>query len=65
MIQVQVKLYGELCDRRSESAVGQAHHPFAATLPPETKVDQLLNAIGIERELVNGVIVNGQVVDRA
>ena len=65
MIQVQVKLYGGLCDRRSGSAAGQAHHPFAATLSPETKVDQLLYAIGIERELVNGVIVNGQVVERA
>jgi len=65
MIQVQVKLYGGLCDRRPVSAAGQSHHPFATTLPSGTMVDQLLDSLGIERGLVNGVTVNGQVAERA
>lgn len=61
MIQIQVKLYGLLSQRRPESAAGDAHLPFSVPLQAGATTGDLLNALALERGLVNGLAVNGQV----
>ena len=63
MIQVQVKLYGVLRQRRPEPAGGEPHHPFVMSLPAGVMVGDLLDALQIKRELVNGVSINGQAAE--
>ena len=62
MIQVHVKLYGLLSQRRPESATGDVHLPFSVPLRPGATAGDLLDALTLERRLVNGLAVNGRMV---
>ncbi|UCG23578.1 MAG: MoaD/ThiS family protein [Chloroflexota bacterium] len=56
-----MKLYGVLRRRRPDSAEGAPHHPFDMTVPAGATAGDLLDALGINHALVNGLAVNGQV----
>jgi molybdopterin converting factor small subunit len=60
MIQVQVRLYGLLSQRRPELDAGNLHQAFPVPLRPGATAGDLLDALALEPRLVNGVAVNGQ-----
>ena len=60
MIQVQVRLYGDLRQRRPESTAGETHHPFRVDVPTGATAGDLLDTLAIERNQVGGLALNGQ-----
>ncbi|MGD2078203.1 MAG: hypothetical protein PVH18_07455 [Chloroflexota bacterium] len=65
MIQVQVKLYGQLSQRRPEAAVGDSHHAFTVPLPSGATTDDLLKTLALDRQAVNGLAVNSRAAGAA
>ena len=60
---VQVRLYGALRRYRPADAPGEAHTPFAASLPPAATVDTLLAQLGIPDGLASAAAVNDEAVE--
>ena len=63
MIEVTVKLYGVLRRQRPAAAEGAAHQAFEITLAEGAAVGDLMAELGIGRETVSAVAVNGESVD--
>ncbi len=58
-----VKLYGSLRKYRPDSAAGASHQPFPISLPENSTVIDLMQALKIEDGLVNAAAVNGEAVE--
>lgn len=59
MIEIEVKLYGQLRQYRPKSADGAPHHPFLLSLPDTAKMADVVAALGIDAGLTAVFSQNG------
>jgi molybdopterin converting factor small subunit len=60
LLQIEVKLYGQLRRYRPQDAPGAKHHPFNTTISEGTTAVALAKTLGIPDGLINATAVNGE-----